>query len=62
LSKIRANEKIIKLLRIKKKKKIRLKYTKVYEILLKVKIGLKITTKMIIKIPLTVRAEETIIV
>jgi len=59
LLKIRADEKITKLLKIKIKKKIRLKYTGVYEILLKIRVGLKITTKVIIKIPLIIRAGKT---
>jgi len=62
LSKIRADEKITKLLKIKIKKKIKLKYTEVYEMLPKIKIGLKITTKVIIKIPPTVKTEKTIII
>jgi len=55
--KIRANEKITKLLKIKLKK-IKLKYTKIYDILLRIKINLKITIKIIIKIPPSVKAKE----
>jgi len=59
LPKIRADEKITRLPRIKVKEKIRLRYTGVYEMLPKVKMGLKITTKVIIKMPLIVRAGKT---
>jgi len=62
LLKIKTNKKITKLLKIKVKEKIRLKCTKMYEMLLKVRVGLKIITKVIVKMPLTVKAGKTIVI
>jgi len=71
LLKIRANEKTIKLLKIKAKKKIKIKKTGIYEQLLKIKTGEKIKIpprarikikKMAVILPLSVKAKKTKII
>jgi len=71
LLKVKASEKIIKLLKIKTKKKIKIKKIRVYEQLLKIKTGEKIKIlprakikikKVAVILPLNVKAKKTRII